>query len=63
VEKWSRWLPFPDPRKCKILIAPLGPGVYELRIARDRELVLVGIGGNRAHRMCSLLPKPLASAP
>jgi len=59
VNQWSDWLPFPDPRKCEILIAPYGPGVYELRNRETNEFVLRGMGSNCAYRMSSLLPAPL----
>ena len=28
---WSDWRDFPDPRSFGILVAPFGPGVYEMR--------------------------------
>jgi hypothetical protein len=59
VARWSDWLPFPDPRKSDLLVAPFGAGVYELRNRKTNELVLRGMGANCAHRMSSLLPKPL----
>src|SRR5579875_1294222 len=52
---WGRWRPFPDPKGKGVLIAPIGPGCYELR--RGNELLLIGIGTNVAYRMSSLLPK------
>tara|TARA_R110002111_G_scaffold10415_1_gene33612 strand:+ start:42908 stop:43264 length:357 start_codon:yes stop_codon:yes gene_type:complete len=55
---WSKYHPFPDPRKQGILQAPLGPGVYDLRRISTKKPVLFGIGGRCANRMCSLLPKP-----
>jgi len=30
-DQWSEWRRFPDPRKLEFLIAPFGPGCYELR--------------------------------
>ncbi len=53
------WLPFPDPRKGGYLIAPFGPGVYQLRHISNRQLILFGRSKNVALRMTSLLPKPL----
>jgi hypothetical protein len=52
--KWSVWRKFPDPKKCEMIVAPFGPGVYELRL--DNEWILVGIGRCCASRMASLLP-------
>jgi hypothetical protein len=39
------------------LIAPVGPGCYELR--EGKKLIPYGEGGHVAYRMTSLLPKPL----
>ena len=58
--EWSEWRPFPDPRKGGILIAPFGPGCYELR-HRDGRLVLFGTSAQVAYRMTSLLPKPFGT--
>jgi len=40
-------------------MAPIGPGVYELRRSDDKAFVLVGCGKCVAARMSSLLPAPL----
>ena len=53
--EWSEWRLFPDPRKFGILVAPFGPGCYELR--NGDQLVLYGSSRNVAHRVSSLLPK------
>ncbi|WP_444956937.1 hypothetical protein [Microbulbifer sp. ZKSA002] len=58
MNEWTGWKPFPDPRKNDLLIAPFGPGVYELRNKKTDELILFGSGKNCAFRMSSLLPKP-----
>ena len=55
--EWSEWRLFPDPRQRGILIAPFGPGCYELRVGD--QLLLYGKSGHVAHRMTSLLPTPL----
>lgn len=54
---WSPWRPFPNPRNRGLLTAPLGPGLYELRRCSTGRLILIGIGGNVADRMPSLLPE------
>jgi hypothetical protein len=59
---WSKYRPFPDPRKQGILRAPLGPGVYDLRRISTKERVLFGKGSNCAERMCSLFPQPIGAA-
>jgi hypothetical protein len=56
MNEWSEWRPFPDPRKGGVLIAPLGPGCYNLRLGP--QLVLFGMAGHVASRMTSLLPEP-----
>jgi len=55
---WSIWLTFPDPRNQGVLIAPFGPGVYQVRNKNTGEFVLFGKGKNLAYRMTSLLPYP-----
>jgi hypothetical protein len=40
-----------------MLLAPFGPGCYELRHSNG-QLVLFGMAGNVAFRMTSLLPPP-----
>jgi hypothetical protein len=56
-EEWSEWRLFPDPRQKGILIAPFGPGCYQLR--DGKHFVLYGRGAHVAQRMTSLLPRPL----
>ncbi len=56
---WSEWRRFPDPRHRGILIAPFGPGCYELRRGDTGQLVLFGKASNVAARMTSLLPNPI----
>ena len=57
--KWSKWQAFPNPNICGYLSAPFGKGVYEVRNKKTGEMILFGIGNNVAHRMSSLLHKPL----
>jgi hypothetical protein len=35
--KWSRWRRFPDPERGGYLIAPFGPGLYDLRLWDGRK--------------------------
>lgn len=58
---WSPWRPFPDPRLGDALVAPIGPGVYDLRLRSTKELILFGSGGHLAKRMTSLLPVPFGT--
>jgi len=57
IGKWSRWRPFPDPTKGGFIIAPFGPGCYELRLAGSGKLVRVG----RLGRVPDELPASEAS--
>jgi hypothetical protein len=54
---WSEWRAFPDPRQGELLIAPYGPGLYELRHWHGK-LILFGSSAHVASRMSSLLPHP-----
>ncbi len=56
--KFSGWRAFPDPRNEGMLVAPFGPGCYELRHGDTGQLVLFGKSSHVAWRMTSLLPKP-----
>ena len=57
IGKWSRWRKFPDPGMGKMLVAPFGPGVYEVRNRDTLQRVLFGRSKNVAKRMSSLLPR------
>lgn len=59
--EWSEWRPFPDPRHRGVLMAPYGPGCYELRHISNGQKVLFGMGGHVAARLSSLLPEPLGT--
>jgi hypothetical protein len=56
--RWSEWRQFPDPRKGEVLVAPFGPGCYDLRNRQSSESILCGMGDHLAQRMSSLLPQP-----
>ncbi|MGD0721013.1 MAG: hypothetical protein ABR970_08190 [Roseiarcus sp.] len=58
-DNWSEWRKFPDPRKRESLVAPFGPGCYELRHGNSK--VLFGRGNHVAKRMTSLLLPPHGS--
>jgi hypothetical protein len=53
---WTEWKPFPDPTKGGLIVAPIGPGCYELRLAGYGQLVLFGSPGCVTYRMTSLHP-------
>src|SRR5438477_7270460 len=56
-KRWTKWKKFPDPEKMEMLTAPIGPGIYELRLKGSPDRILVGIGRCCAYRMSSLLPQ------
>jgi len=62
LEAWSPWRPFPNPKRRGILIAPFGPGCYELRRSDTGQKLLFGEGKNVALRMTSLLPSSAGGA-
>src|SRR4051812_24259800 len=59
---WSDWCLFPDPTKKGYLWAPIGPGVYELRLRSTGEFICPGESKNVAARMTSLLPASAGGA-
>jgi hypothetical protein len=61
MKKWSAWHRFPDPVRLEYLHAPIGPGVYELRLKSTGEPLLIGEGGHLAQRMSSILPTPFGT--
>ena len=46
--QWTDWKPFPDPTKGDFIVAPFGPGCYELRDTASGKLVLFGSAGHVA---------------
>lgn len=55
---WTKWLPFPSSENIRNIVAPNGPGVYELKNKVTGEYVLVGISVGVRRRMKSLMPAP-----
>lgn len=60
VAEWSEWLPFPDPRKGSLLIAPIGPGAFELRLGSTREGIMLATAKSVSGRISALLPVEIA---
>jgi len=60
-KQWTIWQALPTPEECRQIVAPDGPGVYQLRNRKTKELVLFGIGRECRKRMKSLFPAPYGS--
>lgn len=58
---WSEWKPMPSPELCRKIIAPLGPGIYQIRNKVSNTFVLFGIGKRCQQRMKSLYPAPFGT--
>lgn len=56
--EWSEWRRFPDPRRGELLHAPIGAGLYELRLASGQP-VLIGASRHVASQMSLLLPREI----
>lgn len=56
--KWTTWNPICSPDQCRQIEGPEGPGVYQLRNKKTKQLVLFGIGNECRRRMKSLFPAP-----
>lgn len=54
IKPWSGWKQFPDASNGRLLEAPLGPGVYEVRHADSGELVAFGHSTNVAGSISEL---------
>ncbi len=59
---WSEWKSFPNPQMGNNLCAPFAYGIYQLKNRDTGEFILFGRGNNCAHRMSSLLPKPIGAS-
>jgi len=61
IQKWSIWKVMPSPEMCRHIEGPDGPGVYQLRNNKTKELVLFGISNKCKRRMKSLFPAPFGT--
>lgn len=57
---WTDWRPAPNPGTDEALLAPIGPGTYELRLISG-ELLLLGSAPNLAARLAEILSSTGAS--
>jgi len=55
---WAEWKPYPDPETGEHLLAPIGPGVFEVRDMRTGEQIAFACSDNVARSLAVLLPRP-----
>ena len=58
MSEWSNWRSMPSPETCREIIAPKGPGVFQIRHKETEEYVFFGISIKCRERMHSLYPIP-----
>jgi len=61
ISRWSDWRRFPRAHRGDNIVAPIGPGIYEIRTASTGALFRFGVTENIAQTLASLSPKPRAS--
>ncbi len=54
VQTWSSWKRFPDVESGDNVVAPIGPGVYEVRHSLTGRLIAFGPAGNVAQALSEL---------
>lgn len=52
-DEWSEWRRFPDPATGGFLTAPIGPGVYDLRLAAAWRLRVPDVNPRRKGKLLS----------
>jgi hypothetical protein len=60
ISRWSDWRRFPRAHRSEDIIAPICPGIYEIRVASTGALFRFGVTENIAQTLASLSPKPRA---
>lgn len=58
MSEWTNWRPMPPPEDCRLIAAPKGPGVYQIRNKITGQFIQFGIGVECQKRMKSLFPEP-----
>ena len=58
MKDWTNWKPMPTLGNCRKIEGPEGPGVYQIKNNKTKQLIQFGIGIKCQQRMKSLLPAP-----
>lgn len=61
ISRWSDWRRFPRAHRSDDIVAPICPGIYEIRIASSGALFRFGVTENIAQTLSGLVPKPRSS--
>jgi hypothetical protein len=61
ISRWSDWRRFPRGRRSDDIVAPICPGIYEIRITSTGALFRFGVAENIAQTLSGLSPKPRTS--
>lgn len=61
ISRWSDWRRFPRAHRSDDIVAPICPGIYEIRITSSGALFRFGVTENIAQALSSLSPKPRSS--
>jgi hypothetical protein len=61
ISRWSDWRRFPRAHRSDDIVAPVCPGIYEIRIASSGALFRFGVTENIAQTLSGLVPKPRSS--
>ena len=57
ISRWSDWRRFPRAHRGDDIVAPICPGIYEIRIASSGALFRFGVSENIAQTLSGLSPK------
>ena len=61
ISRWSDWRRFPRTHRGDDIVAPICPGIYEIRVASTGALFRFGVAENIAQTLSGLSPKPRVS--
>ncbi len=61
ISRWSDWKRFPRAHRGDDIVAPICPGIFEIRVASTGALFRFGVSENIAQTLSSLSPNPRGS--